>query len=109
MARTCKECARLRKKLSPLEDAAFTAEFVAREPTLLEFYVQKTTLRDGALSYIVTLRPLWLAAFGTDPTPLELTKLGRTLAALGWERTKRNGLQFFCLPVKEFDEVYRNG
>jgi len=90
---SCKECARLRKALSPLEDPEFTAWYLAHEPT--QWLGRQRVLRKGVPHLRVSLPALWAESFGGDAGPLGLTKLGRTLQALGWSRTKIDGRLFF--------------
>jgi hypothetical protein len=82
---TCKQCEVLRKALSPMEDSEFTAQFLA-------------AARVGYDQQVRSLRDVWASAFETPPNVFDLTKLGRTLDALGWRRTKRNGFLFFIPP-----------
>ena len=92
----CPNCEKLRAALSPLEDRAFTEHYLSSQPT--------DWLRDNHAAGFtrVTLGMLWDRTWpGRKPNPLELTKLGRTLDALGWRRTKYNGLLYFVIP----DEV----
>lgn len=101
------EVARLRKKLSPMLDPQFFAEFKAVEP--VQFYRKSpVTYRRREAAYTVNLRQVWLATpgFTPNPSPLDLTKLGRCLDAIGWERTRRDGMLFFVMTLNEFAEVY---
>jgi len=97
----CKKCKWYQHKLSPLEDKVFTARFLAKEP---KSWMSKQIVERGGMPYIMfNLPDVWQAAF-KEPSPHRsaLTNLGRTLDALGWERTKVGGLLFFRMPLKEF-------
>lgn len=101
------ENARLRKKLSPMLDEVFFEKFRAVEP--VEFYRRSPiTYRRREAAYTINLRKVWLATpeLSPNPTPLDLTKLGRCLDAIGWERTRRDGLLYFVMTLDEFAEVY---
>ncbi len=90
----CPNCERMRKALSPLEDREFTEKYLANQPT--------GWLADCVAAGFprITLPVLWERTFpGTTPNPLDLTKLGRTLDALGWRRTKYNGLLQFYINI----------
>jgi len=101
----CKECKRLRNKLSPLEDKSFTEAYQRVEP--VEYYRASLHSRNGSPYVVIRLCDAWAAAFPKTPyTVLDLTKLGRTFDALGWERTKRNGITHFALKYDEFLEMY---
>jgi len=94
----CPNCMRLRALLSPLEDKAFTRRYRENEP--LEWIQTQNSTRMGHTHYRVRLADLWLQTFpGTKYSPLDLTKLGRTLQALGWSRTKIDGTLYFAIPV----------
>jgi hypothetical protein len=100
----CANCERLRSKLSPLEDKVFTDEFLSREP--VDWYLTQLKSRQGGPSVAVQLPALFNETFKRAPSVMELTKLGRTMDALGWTRTKRNGLLYFTMDYKEFTETY---
>ena len=90
----CPNCEKLRKALSPMEDRDFTDKYLANQPTeWLRECVEAGFPR-------ITLSTLWERTFpGTAPNPLDLTRLGRTLDALGWRRTKYNGLLQFYINI----------
>jgi len=97
----CAECVRLRKLLSPLEDAGFTAIYLAAEPR--EWIDTQRATRMGHAHVRVKLVDLWQHTFPDSPhTALGLTKLGRTLQALGWSRTKIDGLLYFTMRVDDW-------
>jgi hypothetical protein len=97
----CKDCARLRKQLSPLEDADFTADFSMVEP--VEWYREQ---QQGG-RYIIDLSSTWFQAFGTKPNNSGLARLGRTLQAMGWTRTTMSGHTRFIMKQEDFDYAYR--
>lgn len=97
---SCQECARLRRKISPLEDADFTANYRLVEP--VAWYA--TQGKGDKIS--IRLNDAWSQAFGTRANPHELTVLGRTLEALGWNRTYSNGLLRFTMGKQEYLDVY---
>lgn len=98
-----KEVARLRGKLSPLEDKEFTAE-------LKEYFAMPSVFMAlQRLSHLVrgrdciSARPgdIWAVIFGTEGNTREIAKLGRSLQALGWERGAKRGNLIFTIPVEE--------
>jgi len=98
---SCKQCELYRRKLSPLEDRDFTAKYKAKEP---RGWLNKQQAKRGNKLYIqFNLPDLWKATFKADaPNRVALARLGRSLDALGWERTKRGGNLFFRMTVEEF-------
>lgn len=104
----CENCERLRKKLSPLEDPEFTAAYLHAQPT--EWLRNECPrINYGGEEHIaVSLTELWDRINPTDapPSSFDLAKLGRTLLALGWVRTKRTGELYFVMTPKEFDYVH---
>jgi len=97
---SCKHCETLRQALSPLEDRVFTHKYLAAQPV---DYLD--TQRDSG-HVRMTLGMLWDRTWpDTRPNSLELTKLGRTLDALGWRRTKYNGLLYFVIPTTLTTEI----
>lgn len=105
---TCKECERLRKKLSPLEDPEFTAAYLHAQP--VEWLRNECPrMSYGGEEHIsVSLPELWEKINPTDapPSGSDLAKLGRTLQALGWVRTKRSGSLYFVMTPEEFADVH---
>ena len=99
---TCKNCERLQRKLSPLEDKAVTADYLAKEP--LEWLGTKSGLRNGRVHIMVQLPELYKQTYGCKGSGRALMVLGRTLVALGWERSKRSGLLYFCMEQDEFTD-----
>jgi len=98
----CKNCEKLRKKLSPLEDREFTTKFLAQQP--LSWMQKQIRTRRGAPVISLKLPSAWHATFGTEGNNHELTVLGRSLQALGWERRVQDGANFFQLSLAEFGE-----
>lgn len=104
---TCSKCEFLRSKLSPLEDKEFTSLFRQYEPTRKWYTAQGVGSKRGILIR-VSLPQLWLETFSKAGNMAEITKLGRTLLALGWTRTKIDGSLFFTLPLEEINAYYTN-
>lgn len=100
-----KENARLRRKLSPLEDPVFTEKLKAALSGIDLNQFQRS-FRGGPH---IILRPneLWLMAFKTQPSNREMTVMGRSLQALGWERSALHGQRIFVMRQEEYDE-YQN-
>lgn len=96
------ENARLRRKLSPLEDTDFTAKLAVRMGALnLSDRVRK--FRRGKYVVITPREVAELCGLSTDmPT---LTNIGRSLQAMCWERSALNGNLVFVMSVEE----YQNG
>lgn len=100
---SCKECERLRSKLSPFEDKHFTADYLLVEP--LEWLSTLPEVSyNGRPAVAVQLSDLWCEVYDTPPNTADLTRLGRTLVALGWSRTKRQGDLYFVMNKGEFDD-----
>lgn len=99
----CETCEFLRSKLSPLEDKEFTSLFRQLEPSR-KWYASKVVGSKRGTIIKLTLPELWEAAFGEVGNMAEITKLGRTLLALGWTRTKTEGRLFFTLPLEELSD-----
>ena len=100
----CKNCERLRAKLSPMENKAFTEKFKLVEP--IAYYKSCTTQRRGEDAYSVKLSEVYRRAFRKPADNHQLTELGRTLQAIGWERMSKLGATYFVLTAKEFGEIY---
>jgi len=97
---TCPTCDTLRQALSPMEDRAFTLKYLAAQP--VDYLISQRE----AGHHRTTLGMLWDRTWpDTRPNTLELTKLGRTLDALGWRRTKYNGLLYFVIPTTLTTEI----
>lgn len=99
-----KEVARLRSKLSPLEDKEFTAQVTER----LALNLTKVKLVAGLNAKVRGrdcvsggLADLWAAIFSCEGNMREHTKLGRSLQAMGWERGAKRGNLVFTIPVEE--------
>ena len=102
--RNCKGCARLRKKLSPMEDADFTKEYQIKEP--VKFYRASVTKVKGEACILFKASDCFEARFGRPGNLYELTVLGRTLKGLGFERTNHAGWPLFKMPLAEAVDVY---
>jgi hypothetical protein len=100
---SCAECERLRSRLSPLENKAMTESFLQNQPIV--WMRGQVRTHNGVPAVVVQLPELWRKAFGGTPSAKNLTELGRTLVALGWMRTKRNGLLWFALPKNELGGI----
>jgi len=95
---SCPNCEKLQRLLSPLEDKVFTTRYQLNEPR--DWIVRQRVLRMDIVHVRVSLVELWRMTFPNIPhTPLDLTKLGRTLQALGWSRTKVDGRLYFVKPL----------
>ena len=94
-----------KRKLSPLENKEFTAKFCAREDR--EWERTQRGNRQGNPAIVLRLHDLWVHTFNSVPTKHDLMTLAHTLLALGWERTRRAGLTYFVMELKEFDNEYR--
>jgi hypothetical protein len=94
--------ARLRYKLSPLEDRGFT-ELI--EPMLRQLDFTDYVRRYKGGEYIVlTPRIVWDELFDEEPNLYDLTKMGRSLQALLWERSYLKGNLIFVKSTKEYIE-----
>lgn len=100
----CKKCEWLARKLSPLEDKKFTTIYCNREN--LEWLATQRGTRQGKSAIVIRLSDVWVHTFNSVPNNVDLTTLGRTLEALGWERTRRKGITFFLMNAKEFSNEY---
>ena len=98
----CKHCDWYRRKLSPLEDKELTTRYCNREN--LKWLATQLGSRQHKSAISVKLGDVWVRTFGTEPSVGELTKLGRTLSALGWERSRQNGLTRFVMSMEDFNE-----
>jgi hypothetical protein len=101
----CQECARLRAKLSPLEDPSFTADYLLVEPVewLRE---QRGSRQNGTPLIIVHAAELFQEAFGHKPDHQDTMMMGRTLKAMGWEQSKHRGITKYIMTKEEFDATY---
>jgi hypothetical protein len=57
--------------------------------------VDLTEWADGRGRCVAPPRQLWRVAFGTEPDVRQVAALGRSLSALGWQRSARNGFLVF--------------
>mgnify|MGYP003424468189 FL=1 len=102
---SCQECARLRAKLSPLEDPSFTADYLLVEP--VEWLREQVGRRqNGVPIMIVHAADLFREAFGHDPDHQDVMMMGRTLKAMGWEQSKHRGITKYIMTKEEFDAIY---
>lgn len=101
---SCPNCERLKKKLSPLEDKEFTERYKGLEDR--KWMREHLSVRNGEPCVMLSLVPLFEHTFEVTPNNYELTMLGRTLVALGFERTYRGGHLFFAMSLEEFDRDY---
>jgi len=100
----CKRCEWLRNKLSPLENVELTTRYCNREN--LDWLRTQRGQRQGKSAIVIRLGDVWANTFNSVPNNVDLTELGRTLQALGWERTRRKGITFFAMNLKEFNDDY---
>jgi hypothetical protein len=94
------EVDRLRRKLSPLEDKEFTKKLalLLAGKNLLKF---KKKFRRG--TYIV-VTPRDIADLCGLPADMPvLTNIGRSLQAMCWERSAKNGSLVFVMPIEEYE------
>ena len=94
------EVERLRSKLSPLEDKEFTKKLaiLLAGKDLLKF---KRKFRRG--TYIV-VAPRDIAEICGLPCEMHvLTNIGRSLQAMCWERSAKNGTLLFVMPIEEYE------
>jgi len=103
---SCKECERLRRKLSPNEDPDFTANYLLVEP--LDWLKEQTATRKNGRTKIVMVkaREVYEQAFEEEPTYTQTAIMARTLRALGWEFSKRGGDDVYTMDYKEFVNEY---
>lgn len=95
------EVAKLRKKLSPLEDKSFTAKLAARMASV-DWRKYRQKFRDGDY-IVVTPRQVGEECFGETPNIPTSTKIGRSLQALLWERSALHGNLVFVKPLEEYE------
>lgn len=102
----CKECARLRAKLSPLEDPTFTADFLLVAP--IAWMRENIAIRKNSTTKTVNISAAecFEAAFGYEADHHDSMMMGRTLRALGWEFTKQNGYIRYVMDLEEFDGLH---
>jgi len=101
---SCPKCAHYRRKLSPHEDVDFTADYLLVEPRA--WLLKQVTFRKGSADpvLLVAASDVYYEAFGVPPDVSNVAKLGRTLKALGWEATKRDGYTMYAMSVEEFED-----
>ena len=93
----------LRYKLSPLEDKKFTEQLI---PLFLLVDLERYRRRfRGTEHYVLRALEIWHECFRTKPTGADLTKLGRSLQALLWERSALNGETIFVKQVTEHEQI----
>lgn len=99
------EVARLRAKLSPLEDKEFTKRVVAAlaKPNVRHDLANFGAMIRGRLCISGKPGDLWVTLFGTPSNVRDIAKLGRSLQALGWERGAKRGDTIFTIPVEELE------
>jgi hypothetical protein len=91
---------RLRKKLSPLEDVAFTEQVI---PLLrkVDFAPYERKFK-GQLCVVVTPSEVWGLIYpDQEPNLRDLTILGRSLQGLLWERSYLQGNLVFTKTLQE--------
>lgn len=98
-----KENERLRKKLSPLEDPAFT-ERLALKLASVSLRGQVREIR-GQDHVVVVPKDLFRALFNAEPDQKDLTNMARSLQAMCWERYAHNGMRMFIMPLTEYLEA----
>lgn len=96
-----REVERLRTKLSPLENKEFTAKVKA---AMDKFDLSEFRQQYRGSPYLVG-RPgeLWGALMDGEPNSRDITLLGRSLQALGWERSAHQGNIVFRIPLEEYE------
>lgn len=97
------ENARLRQKLSPLEDKEFTAKLaVALGKVDLSQYKRGFRGQDHV---VVKPGELFFQAFGVEPNLRDVTNMGRSLQAMCWERSAKAGQILYVMPWTEYLET----
>ena len=103
----CENCERLQKLVSPREDVVFTSLFKKVEPVSYYKDAKNWGINSIVVSVLVQPRFVWIEAYGTDPSDREISRMSHTLAAIGWKRTKRNGVTLYAMPITDFQKVYK--
>jgi hypothetical protein len=96
------ENARLRRKLSPLEDPVFTEELRAKLSGIDLNQFQRSFR--GGPHIILKPNEVWVMAFNTTPSNRDITVMGRSLQAMGWERSALHGQRIFVMKQEEYNE-----
>ena len=95
-----KENMRLREKLSPLENKAFTQELAIK---LASINLAENHMRLFRGSNYVVVTPGAIADMcGYERTIPNLTNIGRSLQAMCWERSALHGNLVFVMPLQEY-------
>jgi len=97
------ENTKLRRKLSPLEDKDFTDEVVMRMAGL-DLNDHERSFR-GKQYIVIYPAEMFKLLFGRVGNSFEVTKLGRSLQALCWERSALHGDLCFVMEVDEYRET----
>jgi len=102
----CPQCVKLRKKLSPLEDPAFTADFLLVQP--VAWMRENISVRKNSTVKVVNISAAecFEEAFGYPADHHDSMMMGRTLRALGWEMTKQGGFVRYMMDLEEFNEQH---
>ena len=100
---SCPQCVKLRKKLSPLEDPSFTADFLLVQPVAWMRENQAVRKNSTVKTVNISAAECFEEAFGYEADHHDAMQMGRTLRALGWEMTKQNGYVRYVMDLEEFD------
>lgn len=93
---------RLRHKLSPLEDTEFTKELALKMAVI---DLTENFSREFRKAPHVVITPRELADLcGYEATIPTLTKIGRSLQAMCWERSALHGNLVFVMPLREYED-----
>jgi hypothetical protein len=103
---SCPKCDYYRRKLSPLEDPAFTADFLLVQP--VAWMRENQAVRKNSTQKLVSISAseCFAEAFGYEPDHHDVMQMGRTLRALGWESTKQGGYTRYVKELEEFDSEH---
>lgn len=98
------EVAHLKRKLSPMQEPKFTGE-LALKMANVDFSKYKRRFRKD--EYVVlTIRNVSEECFGDpEPNAPTATNIGRSLQALGWERSALTGGLVFVMKLTEYKEI----
>ena len=95
------EIARLRTKISPLEDKEFT-RVLAERMAKVDWTKYRQKFRGGE-HIVITPRQVGEECFGAAPNMPMATNIGRSLQALLWERSARCGVLIFVKTIEEYE------
>ena len=94
----CETCGRHK---SPLEDEALTR--LLRESFPTRWAKRHPYLHRGEESVMIKAAELWEHVFSEPCNVKQAAKVGYSLDVLGWERTYKQGILYFILPLTELN------